>query len=100
MSTLRNWKCLWVLILHPQAWAEDLEEFVEAVETYRKQHRLGGHFSIWICTYANYRACCAASHNLSLMRVCTEPRKSLAIEDVGPTIAEQLEVDPFTKVAG
>ena len=41
-----------------QAWAEDFEEFVEAIETYRKQHRILGEFSIWICTYSNYRAYC------------------------------------------
>ena len=54
-------------------------------------------FAIWICTFAQYQACFywALRTDSALL---LQPKKSNAIDDVGPTIAEQLAIDPFTKV--
>ena len=58
------------------AWAEDMEELLEALLRFQEMHHGGKDISVWICTLGNYQV--ADGH--------------------GPSVQEQLAVDPFRKV--
>merc|ERR1719506_2171513 len=77
-----NLGCSIALLLNPQglaaegmpshAWAENNEEFKDALT-----RELDGDPALWICTFSQY-----------------QPKKDDSIADVGPTVAQQLEIDP------
>lgn len=60
------------------AWYEDIEEFLEAL-----MRELSGDedAALWVCTFSQY-----------------QPKKDDNIADVGPSIGQQLALDPFTRV--
>jgi len=60
-------------------WAEDMDECEEAIVDYCLEETSGLSTSVWFCGFAQYQA-------------GDEP------DDVGPSISEQLELDPFGSV--
>ena len=63
------------------AWMEDNTELEDAITRFQQDNNLPDGFAIWVCTLANYQA-----------------NANDSIQDIGPTIAEQLALDPFTLV--
>eukprot|EP00930_Biecheleria_cincta_P042943 TRINITY_DN29546_c0_g1_i1.p1 TRINITY_DN29546_c0_g1~~TRINITY_DN29546_c0_g1_i1.p1 ORF type:complete len:508 (+),score=67.76 TRINITY_DN29546_c0_g1_i1:43-1566(+) len=61
------------------SWGEDLDECLEALESYYCRKQLPSSTPIWFCAFAQYQA---------------GDEKG----DVGPTMAEQLQLDPFATV--
>jgi hypothetical protein len=60
-------------------WAEDLAECAEALNTHCRRSDLAASTSVWFCLFSNYQAGDEEG-------------------DVGPTVAEQLAMDPFGHV--
>lgn len=56
------------------AWAEDVEEFLVALNSFFREHNLDRNVAIWVCTFAQYQA------------------------NDGPTVAEQVAREPFKTV--
>lgn len=63
------------------AWKEDNEEFEDALDRYMIQNGVGDDASMWMCTFAQY-----------------QPKKNDFDDDIGPSVTEQLKLDPFAKV--
>ncbi|CAK9104525.1 Hypothetical protein (Fragment) [Durusdinium trenchii] len=57
-------------------WAEDIEECREALEEHRVQHNISSETVMWFCAFSQYQAGDEEG-------------------DVGPSVAEQLALDPF-----
>ena len=57
-------------------WAEDIEECKEALDDHRVQQNISAETVLWFCAFAQYQAGDEAG-------------------DEGPTVAEQLALDPF-----
>lgn len=66
--------CAELMISH--SWAEDMDECLEALESYCQRSEFTGELSVWFCAFAQYQP-------------GDEPG------DIGPTVAEQLQLDPF-----
>ena len=81
-----------------QAWGEDCEQLLQALESFKKQHDLHNGFSVWVCTYSQYRKCASCVMVCSVNVSLSEPRNKKEIQDVGPTIQEQIDANPFSKV--
>mmetsp|Transcript_53382 Transcript_53382/g.139118 ORF Transcript_53382/g.139118 Transcript_53382/m.139118 type:complete len:459 (-) Transcript_53382:1192-2568(-) len=60
-------------------WAEDLTECAEALNTHCRRNGLTASTSVWFCLFSNYQAGDEEG-------------------DIGPTVAEQLAMDPFGHV--
>jgi len=58
------------------AWGEDLEEMEPAVQEYCRVNGIGRHIMVWFCVFANY-----------------QPE-----DGAGPSISEQLKLEPFACV--
>ena len=58
------------------AWAEDVEELLQALLRFQQQHYHGRDVSVWICTLANFQA----------------------NDGSGPSVQEQVARDPFKVV--
>jgi len=61
------------------SWAEDVDECGQALESYLAHAKLASDVPVWFCLYSNY-----------------QPGSDVG--DPGPTIQEQLEMDPFGSV--
>ena len=48
----------WVHLAFVQAWAEDNEEFEDALARFQEHHSLSDDFSLWICTFGQYVCYC------------------------------------------
>lgn len=62
---------------------EDNEEFEDALGSYCLLNGMGDELRVWICTFSQY-----------------QPKKDASVNDVGPTVQEQIAVDPFSQVLG
>eukprot|EP00656_Telonema_subtile_P034720 TRINITY_DN38779_c0_g1_i1.p1 TRINITY_DN38779_c0_g1~~TRINITY_DN38779_c0_g1_i1.p1 ORF type:complete len:432 (+),score=80.60 TRINITY_DN38779_c0_g1_i1:201-1496(+) len=67
-------------------WAESVSELCEALTNCADEYSLEEHTRIWFCVYSNYQS-----------RALADAR---GIQDQGPTVAEQLALDPFGAVIG
>ena len=74
------------------AWAEDNKEFEDALTG----AKLDGDTALWV------RASCRQGRLSCSLQVCTfaqyQAKKNDTIVDIGPTVAEQLAIDPFSRV--
>eukprot|EP00656_Telonema_subtile_P036486 TRINITY_DN40490_c0_g1_i1.p1 TRINITY_DN40490_c0_g1~~TRINITY_DN40490_c0_g1_i1.p1 ORF type:complete len:678 (-),score=149.85 TRINITY_DN40490_c0_g1_i1:319-2352(-) len=86
-----NAGCSIALLLNPEglpatamishAWAEDCEELEDALRGYCQSVPEHTTLALWLCSVSQY-----------------QPKKSEAVADIGPSVAEQLALGPFTKV--
>jgi len=81
MALLLNPNGLAAQAMASHAWIEDNEELEDALLRFQADQNLPDELAIWVCTMANY-----------------QPKKSDSVDDVGPTISEQLALDPFGEV--
>eukprot|EP00658_Telonema_sp_P-2_P007134 TRINITY_DN12660_c0_g1_i1.p1 TRINITY_DN12660_c0_g1~~TRINITY_DN12660_c0_g1_i1.p1 ORF type:complete len:648 (+),score=105.34 TRINITY_DN12660_c0_g1_i1:459-2402(+) len=81
IALLLNPKGLAAQAMASHAWGEECEEFLDALELFQYLNYLSDEFGIWVCTFAQYQA-----------------KKSEDVDDVGPSVAEQLALDPFSRV--
>lgn len=76
LALLLNKQGLDARLMCSHAWSENVDECQEAVNTTAKDQNLCAGLSMWFCTFAQY-----------------QPQ-----DECGPSIKEQLDLEPFTKV--